>query len=76
MIRVNLSLSDEYGNTVNIPLSPMQTKTVCKILMIEGDSADSVKMASDSTLRRFFEMKGNPLRLQSEPPYKGKEGAL
>lgn len=76
MFRCDITISDKKGNSVSIPLSPTQAKAVFKILMIEGDSPNTVKMASDDTVRRFFEMQGNPLRLQSEPPYRGKEGAI
>lgn len=63
---IELTVHNENGDTVSIPLSPLQVKTVFKVLMITANDEKSLNMASDKTLKDLWNMKGNPLRLQED----------
>lgn len=64
MIKVELTVHNDNGDTVSVPLSPLQVQTIFKVLMITPNNENSLKMASDETLKSIWNMKGNPLRLQ------------
>ena len=59
---VDLCFYDGNDDTITMPLTPMQVKTILKVLMIEKKGTNIVA-ASDETLVRFWEMDGNPLRM-------------
>lgn len=61
---VELTVQNENGDTISVPLSPLQVKTIFKILLISPNDENSLNMASDETLKNIWNMKGNPLRLQ------------
>ena len=63
---IELTVYNDQGDTVNIPLSPLQVKTIFKVLMITPNDENSLNMASDKTLNELWEMKGNPLRLMED----------
>lgn len=65
---IELTVHNDNGDTVSIPLSPLQVKTVFKVLMITANDEKSLNMASDKTLKDLWKMKGNPLRLQEDTP--------
>lgn len=63
---VELTVHNKNGDTISIPLSPLQVKTIFKVLLISPNDENSLNMASDSTLKKLWTMKGNPLRLQED----------
>lgn len=63
---VELTVQNENGDTISIPLSPLQVKTIFKVLLISPNDENSLNMASDNTLKNLWTMKGNPLRLQED----------
>lgn len=63
---VELTVHNKNGDTISISLSPLQVKTIFKVLLISPNDENSLNMASDSTLKKLWTMKGNPLRLQED----------
>ena len=62
---VELTLYNENNDAVAIPLTPMQVKTISKILFMELTET-GVIAASDETLAKLWNMKGNPLKLKQK----------
>lgn len=68
--QVYLSLQYTDGKIENIELSPTQLATIIKILGLNNFTKDEIYTEkykytcySDDTLKRFFAMESNPLRL-------------
>lgn len=57
---VDLCFYDENDDCITMPLTAMQVKTILQILMIENNGSNIIA-ASDETLAKFWNMKGNPL---------------
>lgn len=67
---IEITVYNENGDAISIPLSPLQAKTIFKVLMISPDGDDTLNMASDTTLSNLWNMKGNPLKLKEEDDQK------
>lgn len=64
---VELIFYMDNGEEVIVSLSDVQTETIFKILMISpNDTTDSLNVASDRTLLKLWQMKGNPLHLKAK----------
>lgn len=60
----NLSIETTDGNYFEVDLSPLQLATICKILGIQFKSQAEIVCFSDDTLKKLYDMKGNPLNLK------------
>lgn len=64
---VELIFYMDNGEEVIVSLSEVQTETIFKILMISpNDTSNSLNVASDRTLMKLWQMRGNPLHLQEK----------
>lgn len=52
------------GQQINFELSPLQLKTIIKVLGLGFLPPHDTLHYSDETLEKFWEMKGNPLKLE------------
>lgn len=52
------------GQQFDIGLSPLQLQTVIKVLGLSFIPPQDVLSFSDETLKKLWEMKGNPLKLK------------
>lgn len=62
---VDLTMYFGNGDSYTLPLSPVQTAIIIKILGLakDGDDGD-MSYYTDETLKQFLKFKGNPLRLK------------
>ena len=62
---VDLTMYFGYGDSYTLPLSPVQTAIIIKILGLAKDGNDGdMSYYTDETLKQFLKFKGNPLRLK------------
>lgn len=63
-METTLVIQTKNGDTINIPLSDMQTAIVIKILGLKIQNENSITCYSDEQLKRFLNLKSNPLKLK------------
>ena len=62
---VDLTMYFGNGDSNTLPLSPVQTAIIIKILGLAKDGNDGdMSYYTDETLKQFLKFKGNPLRLK------------
>ena len=62
---VDLTMYFGNGDSYTLPLSPVQTAIIIKILGLAKDGNDGdMSYYTDETLKQFLKFKGNPLRLK------------
>ena len=62
---VDLTMYFGNGDSYTLPISPVQTAIIIKILGLAKDGNDGdMSYYTDETLKQFLKFKGNPLRLK------------
>ena len=62
---VDLTMYFGNGDSYTLPLSPVQTAIIIKILGLAKDGNDGdMSYYTDESLKQFLKFKGNPLRLK------------